>query len=126
MDLLATSPVLPRPLTNVLLTARSTGERLRPDALLESSAVVLSTDSRELHEEVADWSATLEQALVGDAHGLRTLHLVPAPVRAHPRRTLLVVEREHLARAGRGLPAGLRLDRGVPPPRRARRAASAP
>ena len=109
VDLMATSSVLPEPLLNALVKTLLGATVCRPDAVLESSVMAVSTDSRAHHSSLLQWERTLETALLLEEHGLLVLHVTPKVIWARPQTVLRVIERHHLERWGRPWPAELRL-----------------
>ena len=117
VDLVALSSVLPPMLLNPLLVHEEHGVLGRPDGLLEAVALVVSTDSRRWHAEVAQWVETLSAALTLEVYGLLVLHLVPSVVAGRGRQVLLVLERHWTDRLGRvQMPPAIQVRSGAPAP----------
>jgi hypothetical protein len=115
--LVARSRVLPTPLWNCLIELPD-GTVVSPDALFEDAALIHEVNGRQFHapDEAGEdlFEAMQRRHDLLAASGLSALHNSPRRVRRDGDCVLREMEEVYLRRAGRGMPAGIKILRTAP------------
>jgi hypothetical protein len=99
-DLLAlvrTSPSLPLPLANPVLTGPAGEELTSPDLWFDDVGMAVMVQSREFHSDGLDWDVTVEQGSDLSAARVVVVGVTPAALARDPSAQLRRIERAHAA-----------------------------